>query len=220
MTFQNLQDRVMDRMKLSSTDARTRIKNHLNERYRAVATSCGLTSVRYGTVSLNTVDGTIDYDVTGIIHPISVLYPAGNRVVIPKTPEFFRGLDPGGEQEGDPKFWALLMSKAAVASIRLHPEPDAVYALSISGIVPGTDMSANGDVPVLPEDFHDVLIFGACADELVKLEKLPLADAMEQKYEKRLRELRYFVSRAAYLDMRQNDESNWWFGPWFYNYRP
>jgi hypothetical protein len=61
MTFLELQDRIMDRLNLSSDEARERIKDFINERYRNLQTSCGLSRVRKGTIVMSTVNAQADY---------------------------------------------------------------------------------------------------------------------------------------------------------------
>lgn len=212
----------MDRMKLTSTEARTRVKNFINERYRAVATSCGLTSVRWGYGTIITVAESIDYPVTGIIHPVQAWLAVGNsadKILRQITSLEFLELDPAQEKHGEPQAWSHHRSNAATATVRLWPIPDDEYSVGVGGIMSGTDMSADGDVPVLPEDFHDALIFGALSDELMEKEKPQLADAMEAKFKERVRELRYFVNRTAYLEMRQGEHDYWWWGYWWGTYR-
>jgi hypothetical protein len=209
----------MDRLKLTSPDSRSRIKDFLNERYRAVATSCGLSSVRFGTVSQATVAGTVSYAVAGLVHPITVTYPAGNRVLIEKTQDFIRNLDPDASVEGAPQYFVISRHNATTVTLSIWPKPDDAYDLTIDGIVTGTDMSADGDIPALPEDFHDTLVFGATADELMKLEKAGLAQGMEGKFKDRLGELRYFCSVRSYLTIKQGEDGQWWWGFWWGTYR-
>lgn len=218
MTFKQLQDRVMDRLKLSSTDARDRVKNHINERYRAVATSCGMIAVRFGTVTLNTVNGTKTYSPATLIHPITIAYPGGNRVLTEISQDQMRQLDPDENMTGEPFHYVVQKYNVDTVTLRIWPTPNAAYALTIDGILTGTDLSADGDKPALPEDFHDVLLFGALGDELMKLEKINLAESFERKFQTRLGELRYFIAKTAYLPQRQGDNALWWWGFWFGTY--
>lgn len=219
MTFGNIISHVQARVKQTSADSTTRIGQYVNERYRAVQTGVGLGAVRFGTVSLTTVAGTTDYSPATLIHPMTVTYAGGNRVLIEKTKDFFRNLDPAGTRTGSPQYYATKKFNAATVTIELFPIPDGPpdYTLAIDGILTGADLTTN-DVPVLPEDFHDLLVFGATADELLKLEKPDQSDRMEKRFRDRLSELRYFVAKTAYLDFKQGEAGNWWWGPWYHNY--
>lgn len=212
MTFKNLQDRVMGRLNLTSTEARDRIKNFINERYRSLQTSINLGRVRRTEVTFPTVIGTFEYVRTDIIKPLTVRYPAGNRVVDERTLDQIRMMDADAGTTGAPQVYAVVKYAADGCTLYIWPKPDAVYTLSIDGLARGTNMSADGDIPAFPEDFHDILEFAATADELEKMEKPDQSVGFETRTEKRTRELRYFLAKSAYLGQQQNDF--WWAGPW------
>lgn len=219
MTYKELQDRVMGRLNLTSTEARTRIKIFLNERYRKLATSIGLMRVRWGTVSFNTIIGTFTYSPATLIKPQTLFYPAGNKVLQQMTMDQIRILDPDSSQTGPPIGWVLQKFNANTCTMYIWPKPDAIYALSADGMVTGTDMAADGDIPVIPEDFHDILEFAATADELAKMEKEKLSGVMEMKAEARTRDLRYFMAKSTYLSLQQGSGPQWWWGPWWSTYQ-
>lgn len=213
MTFKQLQDRVMGRLNLSESAARTRIKDFINERYRRLATSISLGRVRRGTVSVNTIVGTFTYSPATLIKPYTVIYPAGNRVLEEMSMDQIRLIDADSSLSGPPERFVVQKFNAATVTIYIHPKPDAIYALQIDGMLTGTDMTADADVPAFPEDFHDVLEFGALSDELEKMEKYKMAEKYEKAYQERKRELRYFIAKSAYLEQSQGDQ--WWIGPWY-----
>ena len=213
MTFLELQDRVMSRLNLSETAARDRVKIFINERYRRVATSISLGRVRRGTVSFNTAAGTYTYTPTNLIKPFTVTYVAGSRVLDEMTLDQLRLVDPNNSLTGGLEKYAVTVYGASTVTLYIHPKPDAIYALQVDGMLRGTDLSANGDIPAFPEDFHDVLEFGALADELEKMEKYKMAEKYEKAYAERQRELRYFIAKSAYLELTQGDQ--WWIGPWY-----
>ncbi len=55
MTFVQLQNQVMNRLNLTSTDARTRIKVELNLRYREIQSGVNLSQTRRG-ITTFTID--------------------------------------------------------------------------------------------------------------------------------------------------------------------
>lgn len=221
MTFVNLQDRVMARLNLTTTAARTRIKDILNERLRRVATSTNVGRTRYGAISTATVAATPTVTTTGgggqpgIIKVRTVSIPLENRVLDERTVDQMKTYDPDLSQTGIPRFYAIQKINATTLLIRLWPTPDAVYTLTIEGILAGTDMSADADVPGMPEDFHDMLVYGALADEYPHLEKTDLALFNEQKFEKRLSDLKYFIAKSAYLRRVELGDpwGMWWLFP-------
>ena len=221
MTFKNIQDRVMGRLNLTSAEARTRIKTFINERYRKLQTSVSMGRVRFGTGTFATAAGTFTYTPSSLVKPITLYYTAGNRVLAQKSMDEVRLMDPDASQTGEPEAWVLQKFTATGCTIYVWPKPDAIYTIGYDGIVSGTEMSADGDVPVFPEDFHDQLEFAATADELMKMEKPVLADKMELKAENRMRELRYFMAKSSYLNLQQGSGADtWWWGPWFSNWSP
>lgn len=210
MTFVQIQDRVLARATQSSTVARTRVKEYINEILRKIATSTNCARVRSGTVSINTVDGTKTITSTGLVKVQSVTIPAENRVLEERSADQIRLMDPDASQEGLPRYFVVQKFNATTCTLRLWPTPDAIYAVEIDGVLTGTDLSADADVPGLPEDFHDMLVTGALAKERDHLEKFDLALKGEQEFEQRLSSLKYFLNKSAFL-RRQDAERPWWY---------
>ncbi len=59
------------------------------------------------------------------------------------------------------------------------------------------------DTPTFPEQFHDILVYGAMAIELDKMEKPDRQAAAEARFQGRLSELRFFIATSAYLTIYQ-----------------
>jgi hypothetical protein len=208
-TFLQLQDRVLARTTQSSTEARTRVKGYINRRLRRIATSNNCGRVRQGTVSINTVAGTATITTTGLVKVHTVRIPTQNRVLDERTLDQMRLLDPDDSRDGVPQFFAVQGYNAATCTVRLLPIPDAVYAVSIDGILSGTELSADGDIPGLPEDFHDLLESGAIADEFKHLRQLEDAMVEEQVWKDRLSELKMWLAKSKWLSNVDKDRE-WW----------
>jgi hypothetical protein len=221
VTFVEIQDAVMGRFDLTTSVARTRVKARINERYRELVTSLGLGKVRRATSTFATVDGTTTYTPTNLIKPFTVTYTAGNRVLLERTEAQIREQDPDISQTGAPRYYVVVGYGASTVSLRIYPTPDDAYTITYEGIVRGTALSSDGDIPVLPEDFHDILVLGPCEDEALKQEKTELARQFRdqrlgppgRKHEGRVGELRYFLHKSAYLHTRQGQDP-WWYGPY------
>jgi hypothetical protein len=82
------------------------------------------------------------------------------------------------------------------AGFALYPTPSAAipYAVDITRAI--TDLAQSTDVPVLPEDFHDVLLLGAICDEYQHLNDDRYALAARE-YQQRVNELKYWLSSTA-----------------------
>ena len=84
-------------------------------------------------------------------------------------------------------------SRAQFYSVFLYPTPSSVitYTADILRTVP--DMSNDTDEPLLPEDFHDVLVDGAELRELTKQDDPNRWVLLQQRYNDGVRDLRSFV---------------------------
>jgi hypothetical protein len=213
VTFVTIQDRVMARTNLTTTTARTRVKAMINERLRSIATSTNLGRVRFGSVSINTVADTNTITTTGLVKAFTVSIPVENRVLEERTTAQLREYDTDVSQNALPQFYAVKAVNATTLTLQLYPEPDAVYAVVIEGVLTGTDLTADGDVPGLPEDFHDILVFGALADEYPHLKDLESAAYYEGKFEQRKKDLRMWMAKRSFLSRGVEQgtyPSNWW----------
>lgn len=206
MTFLELQNRVMTRLNLTSTDARSRIKLEINDRFREVCTSVNLARTRRGEMNFALVASTGSY--TLACSKILTIYDRSilKTVLTETTVEQIRQLDPTNAVTGTPRQYAVEHEGADSITILLHPIPDAVNQLYADVIASGVDLAADGDIPGFPVDYHDILVRGVLSDELLKMEKMaPLAKEAEDRFEKRLAELRYYLLKSASKTTRQND---------------
>jgi hypothetical protein len=201
----------MSRGVRSSPESRQRIKGYINERLRATQSSVGLGRLRRGTVSVNTVADDSSLTTTGLVKVFTVFIPALNRTLDEVSLDSIRQKDPAATTTQSPSEFAVKNFNATSVGLVLFPKPDAIYSLSIDGLLLGSDMAANEDVPGMPEDFHDILVTGALADELANNDAEG-AERMEKRFELRKRELRYFIAKSAYLINRANSRQSlpWW----------
>jgi hypothetical protein len=215
MTFKNLQDDVLDRLNLTSTDARTRIKRHLNERYRRLASTLGMTSVRDSTTTQTTATGTAEYAITA--QKIKHIYDATNATYLPETSlADLRQRDPGLDSSGLPQVWAPRKQTATAITIRLWPIPDTAYTLNLDISSALTELSGDSDVPTLiPDDWQWLIGLGARLEEYEKRDDARYM-ALSREYEQGVKDLRYFLrksnSRTNTGDPAQPSSR---LGPWY-----
>ena len=207
MTFLQLQNQVMNRLNLTSTDARTRIKVELNLRYAEVQSSVNLDRTRRGTVNFVTASGQSLVTASGVAKVLAVFDPTILRSVLGEvTVNQIRIMDAPEAVVGTPYLYAINNHVNNVVTLRLFPQPTQVNTLVADALIEGTDMVEDSDEPAFPTDYHDILVLGVCSDELLKMDKAqPLAMKMEERFEKRLSELRYFLIKSAYLRLTQVD---------------
>jgi hypothetical protein len=204
MTYKQIQDRVLDRLNLTSTESRARVKNFINERYRQVVTSCSLPRLRMGTAAQTTVSGAQSLTASGVIKPITLTLPSLNRVLYERSQDQLRTYDPSGQWLGAPQYYAVTNYGASNFAVLLMPKPDAAYTINVDGYLAGTDLSNDSDVPAFPEDFHDILEDGSLSDEYDHKDKDDYAKKYEVCFQVRLSELRYFIAKSIYSHRTQN----------------
>jgi len=78
----------------------------------------------------------------------------------------------------------------------LYPTPSSVLTYTVDGVLALTDLAGPMDEPRLPADFHDLLIYGAMSREYEKTDDARL-QAAEQRYQRRLSQLRYWLHETA-----------------------
>lgn len=88
--------------------------------------------------------------------------------LIETTPEYFQSFNPGFLSSGTPRIYCMAGIDSSTGSgtpqFRLWPNPDAVINLRIDYLTVATDMSADGDVSVIPAKWHTTtLLEGAKA---------------------------------------------------------
>jgi hypothetical protein len=203
VTFTELVTAVADRLNLTSTEATTRIGREINDRYRRVTSSIGLTLTRRAEVTAATVIG--DPAVTFTCEKILAVFDVttGNRrVLAERTFDEWRNANTWAPTSGQPLTFAISEMNASTVKIVLDPVPSSVFTLRADAIENASTLSGV-QVPDFAADFHDVLMHGALADELYKMEKADLARQSEADYQARLSDLRMFIAKSAYLEINQ-----------------
>lgn len=84
-------------------------------------------------------------------------------------------------------------SRAQFYSVFLYPTPSSVITYTADILRTVLDMSNDTDEPLLPEDFHDVLVDGAELRELTKQDDPHRWTLLQQRYRDGVRDLRSFV---------------------------
>lgn len=206
MTYFEIVQRVMDRLNLTSLDAQARIGQEVNDRYRRITTSIGFTPTRFTSVDLACDPAEVgttlpDVTITDISKVLKVMLLVGTKLkrLHEVTPTEISDREVA---RADPYKYCVKRMNSQSVTITLNAYPTTTFTLRIEGyqvIINLTD----DDEPAMPEDFHDILIFGACADELRKMEKYNEAKDYEVQFESRCSDLRYFIAKSQYLRIYQ-----------------
>jgi hypothetical protein len=204
MTFTELVTEVMARTRQTSDEAKTRIGRELNDRHRRITSSLGLATSRRGpVVSSATVVGNPEVSFSNVEKLFDVfLTGSARRVLSEITFDQWRNRNSWAPASGSPTSYAISHWTADKVFLALDPVPSAagvtLEADALISLATLTDVAPN-NVPVFAASFHDVLMYGALADEWMQLKQDDLMNKAEALYEQRLSELRYFIAKDAYL---------------------
>lgn len=225
MAFDEIVQYVMSVLNLTADEARDRIGIYVNQRYKKITSSIGLITSRrqISTITVDPSDTTTypslpELTIQGY-EKINKVTTTGNggtnegiTILRERTYDELTSYPPMGAA---PRNWAVKRMGPGVVTIVVDGTPTTTYPLSFEGYAIAETL-ADDIEPFLPTDFHDILIEGARADELMKMEKYELAAVHENKYETRLGNLRYFISISIYKDVAQGiDKPDFWWQPWF-----
>lgn len=204
MTFTEIVQKVADRLNLTATTALTRIGQEVNERYRETASSVGMATTVRGTATAPTIVGnrSLVFTCTKIFSVYNAAYDPP-VVLDERTFDTLRNVPAGTDPAQQ---YAIQLMGASTVTIYLNSTPATIYTLTADVETNLTDLSGS-QVPAFSADFHDILVHGALADELDKMEKYPLSAKQELKFQRRLSDLRLFIAKSAYLDIHQGARS-------------
>jgi hypothetical protein len=205
MTFDQIVDTVAKRLNLTSDTAYTRIGVSVNERYGWLCTSMGLqTAVQEVATAMTEVGSNL---VTFGPSPIKVqkvdsvfnpAYPKPNTLT-ELTLGMLRNLIFTTQPA---QHYAVYRMGSDRVTIMLDSTTTSAYQLNADVIADKAQLNGS-DVPTFANAYHDVLIYGAMATELDKMEKPDLAQVQENRFDQRLSELRLFIAKSAYKDIYQ-----------------
>lgn len=188
-TFKELQDRVLLN-RFDDATYRPLVKDYLNDANRLIHRRLDLPADEAVT-TFPTVAGTRDYTA-----------PAGLRVL-----DAFIDVDPflellekesievdarAQEDSGRPEVYALSGGK-----IKLAPLPDAVYTISVRVLAGAPKMTVDGDVPSIPEEYHELLDTYATSKCCRKEDDFEAAAALMADFETGFQRLAIDLQNAA-----------------------
>jgi len=206
VTLDQIVGQVASRLNLTSGEALARIAEDVREKYRDVLGTVGLATSTRGTVTGATVIGN-QYVTFYDLQKIMAVFDSNSQVLAERTFDEIRNAIPGS---GSPSIYAIANSDSSSCTVFLNNIPTAVETLTADALVDASITLTGSAQPKFPSIYHDILVHGAMAIELMKMEKPSLAEAEEGKYQQRVSDLRYFLAKSAYLDIYQN-RTGW---PW------
>jgi len=202
---------VAERLNLTSDEARSRIGRAVNNRYRRLTSSIGLDTTRRTQVSTAASIGIQTITFTGIEKVLAVIDKSSGKD-IPLTQITPDEMHVQSLSNQPPRHFSINRVYATSVDILVDCIPATTFTLYADGLITVATLAGN-QVPAFPESFHDILIFGAMADEYRKMEKMQLYQICESDYEKRLSDLRMLIAKSAYQDQYQGKSvtnKRWW----------
>jgi hypothetical protein len=199
MIFDELVSEVCEKLNLTSDEARARVGREINNRYRRITSSIGLDTSRRTQVSASVVIGNQNITFTGIEKIFAVIdKTTGTNTILEEIT--VDEMEARALTSGPPRSYAIYRNHKNSVEAMLDYIPVGGYTLYADGMA-NLSTLAGSLAPDFPESFHDILIFGAMADEYRKMEKLDLAKDADMSYELRLSDLRMWLAKSAYLDI-------------------
>jgi hypothetical protein len=203
MTFAEIVALVTDQLNQTSVDAQMRVGRKVNDRYRRVTSTIGVVAPRRTSVSATAVVGeqTLTFEGVEKIYNVqdrsdSACYRLLEEVSVDEI------LEQSSVSDSTCSRFAIYNTTSTTVTILMDCVPSTTFDLYAEGLASPTIMSGTNE-PAFAASFHDILYYGALADEYRKLMRKDLADDAERMYEKRLSELRMSIAASAYMDLYQ-----------------
>lgn len=152
MNYKALQDEVLAHGFAESY--RTRVKTWLNQSQARIARHVEIREL-YATSSIATVGGTATYSLPSDFVRATGVMDVSNQIPLDYVPDvnILRVYNAGTANQGTPVAYSL-----GESGLLLAPVPNGVTTLTLTYYKRPTDMSADGDVSILPADYHDLMV--------------------------------------------------------------
>lgn len=187
--------RMLGKSTTPDTTTRDRIRGFVGNRLRDLYALDSAERLRQGTTTITTVAGTAAYDLAvSVVKVLRIVDRANQRVLRSEGLAWYREADPD-PQQGTPEafIWTTLEQASTTTTphvtVTLWPTPSAVQTLYVDYLAALTDLASDTAIPVLPVDFHELLVDGACADECLHMNDKRAA-AFEARYLSREKKLK------------------------------
>lgn len=160
MTFQEMyeeaQSYLADRGDYADADA----QDDINRAYRRLCNAFSFYESEDTDASITTADGTASYDTPSDVVSIVSIKITGDTeyTLTPQIMPWYERQDTTDDNKGIPEFYIRHGSK-----LYLWPTPDDEYSLRIRHEKPPTALAANDDEPVIPEEWHEIIVLQAAS---------------------------------------------------------
>jgi hypothetical protein len=184
----------------TTMDATTRARfvNAVNRRYRRCLSMPGAQHLREGTTTFPSVQSTALYAIPSVAKVHRIWETTNDRQLLPMTLAQYRVIEPdAASREGTPThFVDAGYNSSRQPQVYLWPTPSSAITYTCDVLNALTDLSLDADVPLLPEDFHDILVLAGLIEEYRRLDD-PRAGFVVADLSQREKHLIYWLAETA-----------------------
>jgi hypothetical protein len=142
-----------------------------------------------------------EYQIASVAKIRRIWDEANRRELQPMTMAQYRALAPQAitASTGLPTFWIWESYSGTTTpkfDLFLYPTPSSVITLTADITSVLTALSADGDIPILPVDFHDLIFLGALEDEYRHLDD-SRASTVAQSRREREAQFKYWMHETG-----------------------
>lgn len=142
------------------TDATaTLVDEYINNAYRELTGSFFFDKLEATDTSITTVDGTAAYDVPSALYTVTHVRNTTDDVPLKQMEIDWYDQQDITDNKGEPEYFVEYADQ-----LLIFPTPDDAYALTLRGPKPPTTLTLDADEPVIPEDWHMILVLRSAAD--------------------------------------------------------
>lgn len=175
----------------------SRFLSLLNQVYREVMTKPGMERLRRSTTTFDSVASTASYSVTSAARVNRVWETDNDRRLWEMSIDQYRSIEPDtSANTGTPEAFIWLGTTApSTQLIGLWPTPASAITYTAEILAVLTAIANDSNEPLLPLDFHEVLVDGAEALEMLRRNDERFA-VFQQRYERRVKQLQYWLAET------------------------
>jgi hypothetical protein len=171
MTKGEIVTEIMDRLNLTSTTATTRIGRIVDRYYLRVTSAIGVKTISrrvFDVEATTTIQSAeVEFELMENITRVYYLSDGVKQFLDVKTIDELR--EDADQLSGDtPSKYAIKTMSAMSVTIYLDMLPESEFTLYADGYGKASVLD-DGDQPIFPESFHDILVEGPLIDEYKKL---------------------------------------------------
>jgi len=155
-----------------STEVVTRVEQWINIWHQRLLARPGMELLRDITVTFPSAVGQTQYTLAATVRRIKKIYEATTPLALDMMTIYqIREMDAGLNAKGIPRIWAPVTwaagSPLAQLVIQLWPTPQQIITYNVDANTTAVDM-ASSDTPLLPAEYHWLLIEAGCYEEWLR----------------------------------------------------